>query len=134
MGCRAAPTASLYDTCESPSRHRKTARGYAVAHPITTTARTNMPPFKASLLALIALLMSGCSSAPGITPVRPQPSAAAWLPRSEYLLFVVSESSDDVALVRFGPDGAAVERSFKTGLLPTEINGPHGVAVAPDGG
>src|SRR5688572_7905500 len=84
--------------------------------------------------ALTGLMVGGCISTPGITPVRPEPSAAAWLPRSEYLLFVVSESSDDVALVRFGPDGAKVERSFKTGLLPTEINGPHGVAVAPDGG
>jgi DNA-binding beta-propeller fold protein YncE len=92
-----------------------------------------MHVISASRFALIALMIGGCSSAPRITPVRPEPSAAAWLPRSEYLLFVVSESSDDVALVRFGPDGARVERSFKTGLVPTEINGPHGVAVAPDG-
>ena len=55
------------------------------------------------------------------------------MPRSEYRLFVVSESSDDVALVAFGPTGARVERSIKTGLIPTEINGPHGVAVSPDG-
>ena len=95
---------------------------------------TRMHRHIASGFSLATLLIGGCTAAPGITPVRPEPAAAAWLPRSEYLLFVVSESSDDVALVRFGPDGAVVERQFKTGLLPTEINGPHGVAVAPDGG
>ena len=95
---------------------------------------TDMHRITASILALISIVVGGCTGTPGITPVRPVPSSASWLPRSEYLLFVVSESSDDVALVRFGPDGAVVKRSFKTGLLPTEINGPHGVAVAPDGG
>ncbi len=93
-----------------------------------------MPAFPRSRLTLVALVLSGCLSSPAIAPVRPEPAAAEWLPRSEYLLFTVSESSDDVALVRFGPEGARVERSFKTGLIPTEINGPHGIAVAPDGG
>ena len=99
-----------------------------------THASTHMPRFTRSSLALVALVVLGCAPTPAIPAVRPEGSSASWLPRSEYLLFVVSESSDDVALVRFGPEGAKVERSFKTGLIPTEINGPHGVAVAPDGG
>lgn len=51
----------------------------------------------------------------------------------DYLAWVVSESSDDVSLIRFGPAGARVERKFRTGMMPAEINGPHGVAVSPDG-
>jgi DNA-binding beta-propeller fold protein YncE len=35
--------------------------------------------------------------------------------------------------VRFGPRGARVERQQKVGMMPTEINGPHGIAVSPDG-
>ena len=92
-----------------------------------------MPRTAASGLALLALaLLSGCS-APQITPVRPEGVLHPPVPQGEYRMFVVSESSDDVALVRFDANGARVERSFKTGLIPTEINGPHGVAVAPDG-
>lgn len=54
-------------------------------------------------------------------------------PDRQYLLFVVSETADQVSLVRFGPDGLRVDHSIKTGLMPSRINGPHGVAVAPDG-
>lgn len=54
-------------------------------------------------------------------------------PEQDYLLFTVAESADQLALVRFGPKGARIERQQKVGMMPTEINGPHGVAVSPDG-
>jgi DNA-binding beta-propeller fold protein YncE len=57
----------------------------------------------------------------------------------DYLVYTVSESADQVALVRFSsscpgqPTGCArIERSHKVGMMPTEINGPHGIAVSPD--
>jgi DNA-binding beta-propeller fold protein YncE len=53
-------------------------------------------------------------------------------PEQDYLVYVVSESTDKVSLVRFGPKGASVERSFATGLMPTDVDGPHGVAISPD--
>ena len=34
-------------------------------------------------------------------------------PEQDYLLWVVSESSDTLALVRFGPAGARVEREIE---------------------
>jgi DNA-binding beta-propeller fold protein YncE len=37
-----------------------------------------------------------------------------------------------VSLIRFGPAGARVEREFETGLMPTDVDGPHGMAVSPD--
>ncbi len=54
-------------------------------------------------------------------------------PDREYFAFVVSESNDRVQLIRFGPEGAHVERQFQTGMMITDTDGPHGVAVAPDG-
>jgi DNA-binding beta-propeller fold protein YncE len=54
-------------------------------------------------------------------------------PVQDYLFFVASEGNDEIALVRFGPGGAAVVRKHRIGTNPTELKGPHGVAVAPDG-
>lgn len=51
----------------------------------------------------------------------------------DYLVFVASEAVDKVALVRFNKSGAKVEREIPVGLMPTEPDGPHGVAVSPDG-
>ena len=54
-------------------------------------------------------------------------------PPSTYLVFVASEGNDRIALVSFGPNGAKVERERRIGLNPTELLGPHGVAISPDG-
>jgi DNA-binding beta-propeller fold protein YncE len=58
---------------------------------------------------------------------------AGGLPPHDYLVFVVSESVDEISLVRFGPNGLSVDHSVKTGSMPSRINGPHGMAVSPDG-
>jgi len=60
------------------------------------------------------------------------PVAAAAPPDSDYLVFVASEGNDRVALVRFGPRGARVEREQKIGTNPSELVGPHGLYVSPD--
>ena len=53
-------------------------------------------------------------------------------PDKEYLFYVLSESADKIALVRFGPEGVRVERQIDTGEMPIDIDGPHGIAVSPD--
>jgi DNA-binding beta-propeller fold protein YncE len=53
-------------------------------------------------------------------------------PEQDYLVYVLSESADKIALVRFGPKGARVDHDFETGSMPTDIDGPHGVAISPD--
>ena len=53
-------------------------------------------------------------------------------PARDYLALVASESVDRVALIRFGPKGAVVERERYVGWAPTEVAGPHGLAVSPD--
>ena len=51
----------------------------------------------------------------------------------DYLIWVASEATDRIALVRFGAGGARVEREFTIGLLPTDPDGPHGLTVSRDG-
>ena len=63
------------------------------------------------------------------TVVRP---ATARPPDKDYLVYVVCESADKIALVRFGPNGARMEREFATGSHPTDIDGPHGIVFSPD--
>ena len=58
---------------------------------------------------------------------------AAAPPDKNYYVFVASEGNDRIALVRFGPEGARVERERKIGTNPTELAGPHGLYVSPDG-
>src|SRR5262245_13378286 len=49
-----------------------------------------------------------------------------------YYVYVASEAADKIAVVRFGPGGAAVDHEFTTGIMPTDIDGPHGLAMSPD--
>jgi DNA-binding beta-propeller fold protein YncE len=53
-------------------------------------------------------------------------------PDKDYLFYVASEGADKIALVRFGPNGARVEREVDTGDMPVDIDGPHGVVMSPD--
>ncbi|HZC23158.1 MAG TPA: beta-propeller fold lactonase family protein, partial [Candidatus Binatia bacterium] len=75
----------------------------------------------ASILSSHAVAAAQTSSAPTSQP-----------PAQDYLVYVVCESADKIVLVRFGPGGARIESEARIGLMPTDINGPHGVAVSPD--
>lgn len=72
--------------------------------------------------AFAAASLSAQQSAPPVTP-----------PDRDYLVFVASEGNDQISLIRFGPRGARVERSRQMGTNPTELVGPHGLSVSPDG-
>ena len=54
-------------------------------------------------------------------------------PTQDYLALVASEAVDQIAVVRFGPSGIRVERTNTVGVMPADVDGPHGVAVSPDG-
>ncbi|HXH66418.1 MAG TPA: YncE family protein, partial [Candidatus Limnocylindrales bacterium] len=45
---------------------------------------------------------------------------------------LVCESADRIATVRFGPGGAAIEKTTETRILQSDISGPHGIAFSPD--
>jgi hypothetical protein len=61
-----------------------------------------------------------------------QATPAQALPDKDYLVYVVSESADRIALIRFGPKGARVDHDLPTGDMPVDIDGPHGIVVSPD--
>ncbi|HEX6588892.1 MAG TPA: YncE family protein [Longimicrobiales bacterium] len=95
-----------------------------------------------TLVVLVATTVTGCASggsgggADG--PGAPRGSSAAVAvaaaaPTRDYFVYVVSEATDEAALVRFGPDGARVERRMPVGIHPADPDGPHGAAVSPDG-
>jgi DNA-binding beta-propeller fold protein YncE len=54
-------------------------------------------------------------------------------PARDYTAYVASEAADAIAKVTFGPAGLRIDKTFPTGLMPTDVDGPHGVAMAPDG-
>jgi DNA-binding beta-propeller fold protein YncE len=80
---------------------------------------------RAVAICVLALLSLAPSSGSQSTPT-------ADAPKQDYLVYVVCESADKLVLVRFGPGGARIESQARVGLMPMDINGPHGVAVSPD--
>jgi DNA-binding beta-propeller fold protein YncE len=50
-----------------------------------------------------------------------------------YRLIVASEAADAISHLTFGPQGLRVDRTIPVGLMPNDIDGPHGIALAPDG-
>lgn len=53
-------------------------------------------------------------------------------PTPEYLVYVASEAADKITLVRFSPGGGRVDHEVATGIMPADIDGPHGLVVSPD--
>ena len=79
-------------------------------------------------LALAAVLLPSAVLAQG-----KQGTAPAVGPDKDYLVYIGSEATDEVALVRFGPKGAKVEHVNNVGMMPSDPDGPHGVGVSADG-
>ena len=66
-------------------------------------------------------------------PLRSQTiSGSPRKPDKDYLVYVVSEAADKIALIRFGPRGARIDHQIDTGDMPIDIDGPHGIVVSPD--
>lgn len=76
-------------------------------------------------LAGLTMPLAGCATAS--TAAAPAPADGP------YAVYVASESADQISRVEFGPDGARVTRSQEVGIMPTELDGPHGLATSPDG-
>ncbi|GAC1685865.1 MAG: YncE family protein [Candidatus Acidiferrum sp.] len=70
----------------------------------------------ATSAALLACLAAPCAESPA----------------KEYWVKLVCESSDRIATVRFGPQGATLEKTAETRILQSDISGPHGIVFSPD--
>ena len=83
-------------------------------------------------LSASSFLLASCASGPstaGSMPGAPSGNGVS----ANYYVYVGAESADLMHRVRFGPDGAAVDRSIPVGEMAVENEGPHGFATSPDG-
>jgi DNA-binding beta-propeller fold protein YncE len=77
-------------------------------------------------MCLIALIVAGSAVRVSETTAFVQTAT------QDYLVYVVCESADKIALIRFGQQGARVDKLIDTGSMPSDIDGPHGIVVSPD--
>src|SRR5688500_14643288 len=66
-------------------------------------------------------------------PATAKPAVRVTKPTSNYWLYCGAESADLIHRIRFGPDGATVEKTSPVGELPAEMEGPHGLQISRDG-
>jgi DNA-binding beta-propeller fold protein YncE len=86
-----------------------------------------------ALLLVAATASSACSRPRTSVAVPPGAILAAAPVEREYRAIVVSEAVDQVSFIHFDAGGVRVERQHLIGLNRADPDGPHGVAVAPDG-
>lgn len=91
-----------------------------------------------ALVAALAALGGACAPrgpAAEVGQVAPRivtDRAAPTPPDRAYIAYVVSESVDEIARLRFDAAGARVERVVPVGMSLIDPDGPHGLALAPD--
>lgn len=83
-------------------------------------------------VALLAASLASLTAASGAAAQGGAPLAPP-APARTYTALVASESVDRVAVIEFGPQGAKVVRQHDVGVMLADPDGPHGLAVAPDG-
>ena len=83
-------------------------------------------------VALLAASLASLTAASGAAAQGGAPLAPS-APARTYTALVASESVDRVAVIEFGPQGAKVVRQHDVGVMLADPDGPHGLAVAPDG-
>ena len=115
LHCR--PALAATNTANSESLVLRIGRLAHIAHALI------LATFLLALLLPLASAQSSSQSSPQASPAGPT---------QDYLVYVVCEAADKVVLLRFGPLGFHVEHETHIGLLPVDINGPHGIAVSPD--
>ncbi len=60
-------------------------------------------------------------------------ASPAQSPTSTYWAYVGAESADLIHRIRFGPAGAALEKTIPVGEFAAEMEGPHGLVISRDG-
>jgi DNA-binding beta-propeller fold protein YncE len=82
-------------------------------------------------MRVLTLAMAGLASVTMALPAQ-QPQAAP-KPTATYWAYVGAESADLIHRIRFGPEGAAVEKTIPVGESAVEMEGPHGLQISKDG-
>ena len=98
---------------------------------VTQSMDVPSPARKRCRLAAAAVL--ACAALPGLAAAQKPAARAPAPPTSTYWVYVGAESADLIQRVRFGPGGAAVEKTIAVGQSPVEMEGPHGLQISRDG-
>jgi DNA-binding beta-propeller fold protein YncE len=91
---------------------------------------------RAAMAGTLALAVAACSRASSDVEVSPRiitERVPNTQPPGAYQAIVVSESVDEIARITFGPGGARVDKVAPVGMSLIDPDGPHGVALSPDG-
>lgn len=97
---------------------------------VPVKSNPKQPALHTGILTLLLLLIAAAPPLPPTTAAQQQGVSGG--PAQDYLVYVVCESADKVTLLRFGPKGLKIEHETHIGLMPMDINGPHGIAISPD--
>ena len=73
-----------------------------------------------------------CAVLPALAAL-PEQANAQEPPSADYYVYVGAESADLLHRIRFGPEGAVLDRTIAVGEMATETEGPHGLNISPDG-
>ncbi|HEY0928403.1 MAG TPA: YncE family protein [Gemmatimonas sp.] len=88
--------------------------------------------FATMATAVVSAAVSGLNDA-GAQPAPASLSSGVAAPTRTYRALVASESVDRVAVIEFGPQGAKMVSEHEVGVMLADPDGPHGLAVTPDG-
>ena len=100
---------------------------------MTYDSKPNSLMVKPAKILLVGLVL--VTSALGVVQVFSAAGAvkAPDTPSQSYFVYVCAESDDEVAIIRYGPDGTEVVKTVRVGSFQAETEGPHGINVDPDG-
>lgn len=106
-------------------------------HPVSISGLTSLAALGATLVVPFnAGAQRVRSTPPAINKAAtrpPAPPAEPAGPGADYYAYVGAESADMIYRVKFGPDGAKVEKAIPVGVEATEMEGPHGLQISHDG-
>lgn len=89
-------------------------------------------PLRAPLLACLAFTLLGCAS-PATSRAQVPVPAPSTSGAHAHEVGVTSESGDQVTWIRPGADTLTLGRVVPVGIMPSDIDGPHNITMAPDG-
>src|SRR5437868_770970 len=92
-------------------------------------------------MCVVVLLGNGCATHAQQAVLKPHPITEPAgnfgvqpAPAAAYHIYVGNESADLVSKVTFTPGtGARLDADVPVGIMPADIDGPHGVVISPDG-
>ncbi len=94
--------------------------------PPTILRRNLRNGWRAAVAAALSLALIPAFLTAQATKAPPKPTNTYWV-------YAGAESADEVYRIRFGPQGAVVERTLYAGELAAEMEGPHGLQISRDG-